>query len=156
MAAQERRVSGWSCQSYVKSSPILVDAEEVLPWLEGSLRGLPDPKASQSPPWHSQGKEAVFPLEGELKTEPSDTDFRNSARRRALRKERRKMIEREILKKVTQSPACGDQHQAVKSGPWPEAASEQSQDGRPVLSLQVGISSLRPVPCSLATFLPHC
>ncbi|XP_055460781.1 dynein axonemal assembly factor 8 isoform X2 [Psammomys obesus] len=139
LAALERRVSGWSCQSCVKSSPIVVDAEEVLPWLEGNLRSLPNPKGSQSPPWPSQGKEATFPLEGELKTERSNTDFRNSAKRRALRKERRKMIERDILQKVTQaalSPASGDQRQAAKSGPWPEATSEQSQEGRPVLSLQ--------------------
>ncbi|XP_021488051.1 dynein axonemal assembly factor 8 isoform X1 [Meriones unguiculatus] len=139
VAALERRVSGWSCQSCVKSSPIVVDAEEVLPWLEGNLRSLPNPKGSQSPPWPSQGKEATFPLEGELKTEHSNMDFRNSAKRRALRKERRKMIERDILQKVTQaapSPASGDQRQAAKSGPWPEATSEQSQEGRPVLSLK--------------------
>lgn len=131
LAHQERRGPGWSCQSCVKSSPILVDAEEAPTWLEG--------RGSQSPPWCSQGEGATFPLEGKLKTEPSDTDFKNSAKRRALRRERRKMIETEILQKVTQaaqSPACGDQGQVAELGPRPEATSEQSREGRPVLSLK--------------------
>ncbi|XP_051024061.1 dynein axonemal assembly factor 8 [Acomys russatus] len=139
LAPQERRGPGWSCQSCVESSPILVDAEEVPPRLEGNLRSPSNPSRSQSPPWHSQGEEATFPLEGELKMEPPDTDVRDSEKRRALRRERRKMIEREILQKVTratQSPACGDQHQAAESGPWPEAASKQCQERWPVLSLQ--------------------
>lgn len=94
---------------------------------------------------------------------PSDADVRDSEKHRALRRERRKMIERDILRKVTQvtqSPACGDQHQTTESEAWPEAASEQCQEGWPVLSLQVGVSTaqpaLRSVPCSLATFLLHC
>ncbi|XP_034361447.1 dynein axonemal assembly factor 8 isoform X1 [Arvicanthis niloticus] len=133
---QERRDPGWACQSCVRSSPVLVDAEDAPAWLEGSLRSLSNPRGSQSPPWCSQ-EEAIFPLEGELKTEPSDTDFRNSAERRALRRERRKMIERDILQKVTQaaqSPACGNQGQAAELGP--EATSEQSREGWPVLSLK--------------------
>ncbi|GAB1299969.1 hypothetical protein APTSU1_001520700 [Apodemus speciosus] len=131
-ARQEGRGPGWS------SFPILVDAEEAHTWLESSLRSLCKPRGPQSPPWCSQG-EATLPLKGELKTEPSDTDFRNSAKRRVLRRERRKMIERDILQKVTQaaqSPACGDQGQAAEVGPQPEATSEQSQEGWPVLSLK--------------------
>ncbi|XP_028644186.1 uncharacterized protein C16orf71 homolog [Grammomys surdaster] len=137
LACQERRDPGWACQSCVKSSPILVDAEEAPAWLEDSLRSLSKPRGSQSPPWCSQEEEATFPLEGELKTEPSDTDFRNSTKRRALRRERRKMIERDILQKVTQSaqsPACGDQGQTAELGP--EATSELSREGWPVLSLK--------------------
>lgn len=132
-ARQEGRGPGWS------SFPILVDAEEAHSWLESSLRSLCKPRGPQSPPRCSQGEEATLPLKGELKTEPSDTDFRNSAKRRALRRERRKMIERDILQKVTQaaqSPACGDQGQAAEVGPWPEATSEQSREGWPVLSLK--------------------
>lgn len=87
-------------------------------------------------------------MEGQLKTEPSDID-----KRRALRRERRKMIEKDILQKVTQAAqnsACGGQGQAPESGPQPEAG-----EGCPVLSLQVGVSiakpALRPVPCRMAT-----
>ncbi|EGW05583.1 uncharacterized protein C16orf71 homolog isoform X1 [Cricetulus griseus] len=129
LALQERRGPGWACQSCVKISPILVEAEEGPPWLEGNLRSLCNPKGSQSPPWTSQGEDATFPLEGQLKTEPSDID-----KRRALRRERRKMIEKDILQKVTQAAqnsACGGQGQAPESGPQPEAG-----EGCPVLSLQ--------------------
>ncbi|CAO2641933.1 Dynein axonemal assembly factor 8 [Lemmus lemmus] len=125
LAPQERRGPGWSCQSCVKISPIL-EAEEDPPWLEGN--------ESQSPLWTSQGEEATFPLDGELKTEPSDTDAC-----RTLRRERRRMIEKDILQKVThasKNPACGDQGQAAKSGPWPKVSLEQSREGCPVLSLQ--------------------
>lgn len=137
LAHQERRDPGWSC--CVKSSPVLVDAEEAHSWLEGNLRSLSNPRGSLSPPWCSQGEEATFPSAGELETEPSDTDCRNSAKRRALRRDRRKMREREILQKVTQaaqSPACGDQSQAAEVGPQQEATLEQSQEGWPVLSLK--------------------
>ncbi|XP_029400714.1 uncharacterized protein C16orf71 homolog isoform X2 [Mus pahari] len=136
LAHQERRDPGSSC--CVKSSPVLVDAESHT-WLEGSLRSLSNPRGSLSPPWCSQGEEAIIPSAGELKTEPSDTDHRNSAKHRALRRERRKMIERDILQKVTQaaqSPAYGDQSQAAEVGLQQEATSEQSQEGWPVLSLK--------------------
>lgn len=138
LAPQERRGPGWSCQSCVKISPILLEAEEDPPWLEGNLRSLSNPKGSQSPPWTSQGEEATFPLEEELKTEPSDTD-----ECRTLRRERRRMIEKDILQKVTQAsknPACGDHGQAAVSGPWPEVSLEQSREGCPVLSLKVSVS----------------
>nr|XP_048289070.1 dynein axonemal assembly factor 8 isoform X2 [Myodes glareolus] len=133
LTPQERRGPGWSCQSCVEISPILLEAEEDPPWLEGNLRSLSNPKGSQSPPWTSQG-EVTFLLEGELKTEPSDTD-----ECRILRKERKRMIEKDILQKVTQAsknPACGDQGQAAESGPWAKVSSEQSWEGCPVLSLQ--------------------
>ncbi|XP_036054145.1 uncharacterized protein C16orf71 homolog isoform X3 [Onychomys torridus] len=136
LALQERRGPGWPCQSCVKISPIL---EEDPPWLEGNLRSLSYPSGFQSPPWTSQGEEVTFPLEGKLKIEPTDTDFRNSTELQALRRERRRMIEKDILQKVTQpaqNPACGDQGQAAESGPRPEASSEQPREGCPVLSLQ--------------------
>lgn len=139
LAPQERGGPGWSHQSCVKISPVLVKAEEDPPWLEGNLRSLSYPKGPQSPPWTSQGKEATFPLEGKLKIEPTDTDFRNSTKLQALRRERKRMIEKDILQKVTQTaqnPACGDQGQAAESGPRPEASSEQPREGCPVLSLQ--------------------
>ncbi|XP_052615293.1 dynein axonemal assembly factor 8 isoform X2 [Peromyscus californicus insignis] len=137
LAPQGRGGPGWSHQS--SPHPILVETEEDLPWLEGNLRSPSYPKGPQSPPWTSQGEEATFPLEGKLKIEPTDTDFRNSTKLQALRRERRRMIEKDILQKVTQAaqnPACGDQGQAAESGPWPEASSEQPREGCPVLSLQ--------------------
>uniref|UniRef100_A0A8C8U385 Dynein axonemal assembly factor 8 n=1 Tax=Peromyscus maniculatus bairdii TaxID=230844 RepID=A0A8C8U385_PERMB len=139
LAPQERGGPGWSHQSCVKISPVLVKAEEDPPWLEGNLRSLSYPKGPQSPPWTSQGEEATFPLEGKLKIEPTSTDFRNSTKLQALRRERKRMIEKDILQKVTQTaqnPACGDQGQAAESGPRPEASSEQPREGCPVLSLQ--------------------
>lgn len=156
LAHQERRDPGWSC--CVKSSPVLVDAEEAHNWLEGSLRRLSNPRGSLSPPWCSQGEEATFPSAGELETEPSDTDCRNSAKRRALRRDRRKMIERDILQKVTQaaqSPACSDQSQAAEIGPRQEATSEQSQEGWPVLSLKVGVCMAQPALRSVLTAWAH-
>ncbi|KAL6060279.1 hypothetical protein STEG23_004168, partial [Scotinomys teguina] len=139
LAPLERRGPDWSCQSCVEISPILVETEEDPPWLEGNLRSLSNPKGSQSPPWTSQGEEATFPLEGKLKIKSTDIDFRNSTELRALRRERRRMIEKHILQKVTQAaqnPACGDQGQAAESEPQPEASSKQPQEGCPVLSLQ--------------------
>ncbi|XP_031217222.1 uncharacterized protein C16orf71 homolog [Mastomys coucha] len=137
LTPQERRGPGWS--GCLQNSPVPVDAEEAHSWLEGSFRSSSNPRGSQSPPQYSQGEGATFHLEGELNTEPSDTDFRNSAKCRALRRERRKMIEREILQKVTQaaqSPACGDQSQAAEVEPRLEATLEQSREGWPVLSLK--------------------
>ncbi|XP_021089506.1 dynein axonemal-associated protein 1 isoform X2 [Mesocricetus auratus] len=134
LALQERKVPGWACRSCVKISPILGEAEEGPPWLKGNLRNLSNPKESQSPPWTFQGEDTTSPLEGELETESSDVN-----KHRALRRERRKMIEKDILQKVTQAahnPACGDQGQTPKSRPQPEASSEQSWEGCPVLSLQ--------------------
>lgn len=134
LVPQEERGPGWSWQSCVEISPILLEAEEDPPWLEGNLRSLSYPKGSQSPPWTSQREEATFPLEGEPKTEPFDTD-----ECRTLRRERRMMIEKNILQKVTQTsknPASGDQGQAADSGPWPEVSLEHSREGCPVLSLQ--------------------
>ena len=151
-AHQEGRGPGWW------SFPILVDAEEAHAWLESSLRSLCEPRGPQSPPWCSQGEEATLPLKGELKPEPSDTDFRKSAKHRALRRERRKMIERDILQKVTQaaqSPACGDQGQAAEVGPRPEATSEQSREGWPVLSLKVGVCMAQPALRSVPTAWAH-
>lgn len=156
LTPQERRGPGWS--GCLQNSPLPVDAEEAHSWLEGSFRSSSNPRGSQSPPQYSQGQGATFHLEGELNTEPSDTDFRNSAKCRALRRERRKMIEREILQKVTQaaqSPACGDQSQAAEVEPRLEATLEQSREGLPVLSLKVGVCMAQPALRSVPTAWAH-
>lgn len=66
------------------------------------------------------------------------------------------MIERDILQKVTQaahSPARGDQGQAAELGP--EATSEQSREGWPVLSLKVGVPTAQPALKSVLTAWVH-
>nr|XP_045017119.1 dynein axonemal assembly factor 8 isoform X1 [Jaculus jaculus] len=137
LAPQEGRVSGLFDPSYAQSSVLL--AEEDPPWLEDNLASLScNIKGYQGPPWSPQGREAIS-QEGELKADPSAADPTDSARRKALRRERRKMIEKDVLQKVTletQGPACSNQGQGAEAGPRPEAPSEEPQEGWPVLSLQ--------------------
>lgn len=116
--------------------------------LEGDLGSKSlNTKGSQSPLWAPQG-EATLPLqEGGRETEPPSTAPPDPASRRALRRARRKMIEEDILQKVTrdtQDPACSDQSwakgapcQAAKSGPQPQVPPAGAQQGPLVLSLQV-------------------
>lgn len=153
---------GWSLENCVETSTFLQMAEETPMLLEGDLGTLSfNTKQFQSPPWDSQGEVTLSP-EGEVGTEPLSAARRDSEKRRALRRERRKMIEKEMLHKVTRDardPACSDQGQSAKPGPRPEAPSEGPREGQLVLSLQVGIStaqpSLQPVPCSMDTLLAH-
>nr|XP_042139531.1 dynein axonemal assembly factor 8 isoform X2 [Peromyscus maniculatus bairdii] len=113
-------------------------------WIAVGRSSSPEPllipeRLAIEPRSGQKGEEATFPLEGKLKIEPTSTDFRNSTKLQALRRERKRMIEKDILQKVTQTaqnPACGDQGQAAESGPRPEASSEQPREGCPVLSLQ--------------------
>nr|XP_051692128.1 dynein axonemal assembly factor 8 isoform X2 [Oryctolagus cuniculus] len=115
--------------------------------LEGDLGSKSlNTTGSQSPLWAPQG-EATLPLqEGGRETEPPSTAPPDPASRRALRRARRKMIEEDILQKVTrdtQDPACSDQSwakgapcQAAKSGPQPQVPPAGAQQGPLVLSLQ--------------------
>ncbi|XP_069920105.1 dynein axonemal assembly factor 8 isoform X4 [Oryctolagus cuniculus] len=115
--------------------------------LEGDLGSKSlNTTGSQSPLWAPQG-EATLPLqEGGRETEPPSTAPPDPASRRALRRARRKMIEEDILQKVTrdtQDPACSDQSwakgapcQAAKSGPQPQVPPVGDQQGPLVLSLQ--------------------
>lgn len=106
-ALQEGRGPDWACQSSAKSSPL--------------------PKR----------EEATLALGGELETKPSDAGLRDPAERRALRRERRKVIETGLLQKVTlrgPGPACGGRSQAAE--PASQASSEHVAEGRPVLSLR--------------------
>ncbi|XP_054570667.1 dynein axonemal assembly factor 8 isoform X1 [Eptesicus fuscus] len=77
---------------------------------------------------------------------PSVQKGSDSANRRALRKERRKMIERDLLHKVTwgaRDPACSDHSQvketpceSASTGPRPGTPPQGPREGLPVLSLQ--------------------
>lgn len=133
LAPQEGRGHVWSCQNHAKS-PLPTVTGKTPTCLEGCFGNLSsNTKGFQSLSRGSQ-EEAILSLEGEPKTKPSD-----ASKRRALRRERRKMIEKDILQKVTrdaQDPACDDKGQASKSGPHLEACSEQPQKRGPVLSLR--------------------
>ncbi|XP_047390285.1 dynein axonemal assembly factor 8 isoform X2 [Sciurus carolinensis] len=135
LASQE----GWSPENCAKTSTSLQMAEETPVLLEGDLGTLSfNTKRFQSPPWDSQGEATLSP-EGEVGIEPLGAAWRDSAKRRALRRERRKMIEKEMLHKVTrdaQDPACSDQGQSTEPGSRSEAPSERPREGQLVLSLQ--------------------
>ncbi|XP_006140787.1 uncharacterized protein C16orf71 homolog isoform X2 [Tupaia chinensis] len=94
-------------------------------------------KRPQASPWGLQGEATLPYQEEDLKTKPLGATSRDPERLRALRRERRRMIEKDILQKVTweaREPACGDQ--AVESDPRPEAPPKEPRDAGPVLSLQ--------------------
>lgn len=135
LASQE----GWFLENCAETSTFLQMAEETPMLLEDDPGTLSfNTKQFQSPPWDSQG-EATLSREGEVGIEPLSAAWRDSAERRALRRERRKMIEKEILHKVTRDawdPACSDQGQSTDTGPRPEAPSEGPREGQLVLSLQ--------------------
>lgn len=87
------------------------------PWGEASLSGRGEGgRKTESPSAASQGCQA------------SDA----AGRRRALRRERRKMIEKDILHRV----ACTGPQEAAAPGPSPDARAEGPQEGPLVLSLQ--------------------
>ncbi|XP_046522148.1 dynein axonemal assembly factor 8 isoform X1 [Equus quagga] len=146
------RDPGGPLESHGQSSSLLRMFQETPKWQEGeSGRMSFNTKGSQSPHWGPQGEATFSPQEGDLKAEPPGTASRalkgsDPADHRALRRERRKMIERDILHKVTwdaQSPACSDQGQvkempcgAAASGPRPEVPPERPREGPPLLSLQ--------------------
>lgn len=89
-------------------------------------------------PWWPQGKSTLSAQEAGLQTEPLGAaslaqEGSDSDSRRALRRERRKMMEKDILHKVTWDawdPACCDLTQVKEMPP------EQPREGLPVLSLQ--------------------
>ncbi|XP_060028432.1 dynein axonemal assembly factor 8 isoform X1 [Erinaceus europaeus] len=114
-------------------------------WQEGDLRSMSfNTGASQSAPCGPQGEASLSSGEGEQKTESPDAaspvcQASDPARRRALRRERRQMIEKDILHRVTwgaEEPARSDPGEAAASGRRPAAAAEEPQEGPLVLSLQ--------------------
>ncbi|XP_053527743.1 dynein axonemal assembly factor 8 isoform X6 [Artibeus jamaicensis] len=154
----EGRDPGQPVESSGESSSLLRMPEETPTWQEGDLGGMSfNNKGSPSPPWGPQGEATPCLPEGDLRTDPNAASWvregSDCGNRRALRRERRKMIERDLLHKVTwgaQGPACNDHSQvketpceAAVAGPRPETPPQGPQEGLPVLSLQIMLS---PVP----------
>lgn len=125
--------------------------EDTPMWQEGNHGAVSF--STQGPPRGPH--EATFsPWECDLKTEPPGAASQahwgtDSTAHRALRRERRKMIEKDILHKVTwdaRGPACRD-HSPVEEAPCaagaaglrPETPPEGPREGPPVLSLKVVI-----------------
>nr|XP_010991003.2 uncharacterized protein C16orf71 homolog isoform X3 [Camelus dromedarius] len=103
-----------------------------------SLLRMPAETHGLQNPWWPQGKSTLSAQEAGLQTEPLGAaslaqEGSDSDSRRALRRERRKMMEKDILHKVTWDawdPACCDLTQVKEMPP------EQPREGLPVLSLQ--------------------
>ncbi|XP_058537067.1 dynein axonemal assembly factor 8 [Ochotona princeps] len=121
-------------------------ARETLTRLDGELRSKSfDTTGWQSPPWDMHGGAILLLQDGDRETGPQGAAPPDSAGRRALRRARRKMIEKVILPKVTwdaQDPSCSAQSQPqrapcpdAESGPQPEDPMGPAE-GPPVLSLQ--------------------
>ncbi|KAF6123289.1 hypothetical protein HJG60_001688 [Phyllostomus discolor] len=151
----EGRDPGQPVESSGESSSLLRMPEETPTWREGDLGGMSfNNKGSPSPSWGPQGEATPYFPEGELKMDPNAASWvqegSDCGNRRALRRERRRMIERDLLHKVTwgaRGPACSDHSQvkvtpceAAVAGPRPEMPPQGPQEGLPVLSLQVGSS----------------
>ncbi|XP_054389381.1 dynein axonemal assembly factor 8 isoform X8 [Pongo abelii] len=146
-SSQEGRDAGRPFESCGEVRALLGMAEETPRWLEGDLGSLSfNTKGSQGPPWDPQAEATLSCHEGDPKAEPPSTALQESVNRRALRQERRKMIEKDILQKVTRD-ACGptssDQGgvkeapcHAVESAPRSKMPLVEPPEGPPVLSLQ--------------------
>ena len=149
----EGRDPGPPVESGGESSSLLRVPEETPTWQEGDLGGMSfNNKGSLSPPWGPQGEATPSLPEGDPRMDPNAASWvqegSDCGNRRALRRERRKMIKRDLLHKVTwgaQSPACSDHSQVKETpceaavvGPRPERPPQGPQEGLPVLSLQVG------------------
>ncbi|KAL0617330.1 hypothetical protein AAY473_014194 [Plecturocebus cupreus] len=147
VSSQEGRDPGRPSECPCEVLSLLGMAKETPGWLEGDLGSLTfNTKGSQGPPWDTQAEATLSCHEGDLKAEPPSTVSRESMNHRALRRERRKMIERDILQKVTWdacSPASSDQGwvkevpcPAMESAPRPRIPLAEPREGPPVLSFQ--------------------
>ncbi|XP_027973369.1 uncharacterized protein C16orf71 homolog [Eumetopias jubatus] len=123
--------------------------EDTPMWQEGNRGAVPF--STQGPPRGPHGEATFSPWECNLKTEAPGAASRarwgtDSTAHRALQRERRKMIEKDILHKVTwdaRGPACRDQSPVEEApsavgvaGLRPETPPEGPQEGPPVLSLK--------------------
>uniref|UniRef100_A0A8C9BN18 Dynein axonemal assembly factor 8 n=1 Tax=Phocoena sinus TaxID=42100 RepID=A0A8C9BN18_PHOSS len=141
----EGRAPGRPLQSCDESSSLLRMPVETPTWQDDDGDTAFNTSTSQSPCQGPQGEATLSPQEAGLQTEPPGAaswaqEGSDSANRRALRRERRKMIEKDILHKVTwdaQDPACQDLS-GVKEMPCDAAETlpEGPQRGPPLLSLQ--------------------
>nr|XP_009007339.3 dynein axonemal assembly factor 8 [Callithrix jacchus]XP_035122732.2 dynein axonemal assembly factor 8 [Callithrix jacchus]XP_035122734.2 dynein axonemal assembly factor 8 [Callithrix jacchus]XP_035122735.2 dynein axonemal assembly factor 8 [Callithrix jacchus] len=147
VSSQEGKDPGRPFECSCEVISLLGMAKETPRWLEGDLGRLSfNTRGSQGPPWDTQAEATLSCHEGDLKAELPSTASGESVNRRALRQERRKMIERDILQKVTWdacSPASSDQGQmkevpcpAMESAPRPRIPLMEPREGPPVLSFQ--------------------
>ncbi|XP_059752578.1 dynein axonemal assembly factor 8 [Balaenoptera ricei] len=144
-ASLEGRAPGRPLQSCDESSSLLRMPAETPTWQDDNGRTAFNTSTSQSPCQGPQGEATLSPQEAGLQTEPPGAaswaqEGSDSANRRALRRERRKMIKKDILHKVTwdaQDPAYQDLS-GVKETPCDAAETlpEGPQGGLPLLSLQ--------------------
>ncbi|XP_019612016.2 dynein axonemal assembly factor 8 isoform X1 [Rhinolophus sinicus] len=146
---KEGRDPGQNLGSGGESSSLLRAPKEAPTCQEGDLGGMSfNTKRCPCPPWEPQGEATLCPQEGDLRTETPSAASRtlqgsDSANRRALRKERRKMIERDLLHKVTwgaRNPVCSDQS-PVKKTPC-EAAAARPRPGTPPQGPREGVALL--------------
>ncbi|XP_003790992.2 uncharacterized protein C16orf71 homolog [Otolemur garnettii] len=103
-------------------------------------------EGSPNPPWALEGEANLSPARRDLNAEPTSATSQSAVDLRALRQERRKMIEKDILQKVTrnaQDPASSGHSgvwevpcHAAESAPRTELLPEEPQAGLPVLSPQ--------------------
>ncbi|XP_045398452.1 dynein axonemal assembly factor 8 isoform X3 [Lemur catta] len=146
-ASREGRGLGGPFESSGEICSLLRMAEETPKWQEGNLGNMSfHTRGSQSPRWGLQGEATLSLHEGEPKAEPMSATSQGAADRRALRQERRKLIEKDILHKVpwgAQDPACSSHSgmrelpcQAAQSARSPATPPEEPRAGPPVLSLQ--------------------
>ncbi|XP_064151599.1 dynein axonemal assembly factor 8 isoform X3 [Loxodonta africana] len=149
-ASQEGRDVQKPFQSRGETSSLPRIPEESPRWQEGALESVSfGTKEPQTPPGGPQGEAPTSTrAEGALATEAPIVPLlphqgSASVDLRALRRERRKMIERDMLHRVTrgaQDSACGDHRQAKKTpqeaAPRPQMPPGEPQAGCPVLSLQ--------------------
>nr|XP_014334627.1 PREDICTED: uncharacterized protein C16orf71 homolog [Bos mutus] len=128
-----------------KSSSLLRMSAETPPRQDDDAGGTLNTSASQSPRQGPQGEATRSPQEAGLQTEPLGAasqaqEGSDAASRKALRRERRKMIEKDILHKVTwdgRNPACPDASRGKeKARDAVEVPSEGPPGCLPVLSLQ--------------------
>ncbi|XP_069343077.1 dynein axonemal assembly factor 8 [Eulemur rufifrons] len=146
-ASREGRGLGGPFESSGEICSLLTMAEETPRWQEGNLGNISfHTRGSQSPPWGLQGEATLSPHEGDPKAEPTSATSQGAVDRRALRRERRKLIEKDILHKVpwgAPEPACTSHSgmgelpcQAAQSARSPGTPPEEPRAGPPVLSLQ--------------------
>lgn len=131
-----------------KSSSLLRMSAKSPPRQDDDASGTLNTSVSQSPRQGPQGEAIRSAQEAGLQIEPPGAaseaqEGSDAASRRGLRRERRKMIEKDILHKVTwdsQDAACPDASRGKeKACDAVEVPSEDPPGCLPVLSLQVGM-----------------
>ncbi|XP_045849805.1 dynein axonemal assembly factor 8 isoform X2 [Meles meles] len=131
-------------ESCGEASSLCREPADTPTWQEGDRGALSF--STQGSLWGPHGEATFSPWEDDLKTEPPgaasparwSTDSKDH---RALRRERRKMIEKDILHKVTwdaRGPACSDRSpvEEAAAGLRPETPPEEPREGPLVLSLK--------------------